>query len=54
MILNTRKWDYLLSKWKQIVWGSKDVWLKDLGKELIDEAEWLIGQAEKQIQELEK
>ena len=51
MILNTRKWDYLLSKWNKIAWGSNDSWVKEMGDEIIEEAEWLVGQAERELED---
>lgn len=39
---NYRKWEYLVSKWDQIVWGSPIRWIKELGNEIIDEAQYLL------------
>jgi len=41
-----RKWDYLVGKWKRISWGDRDSWLKELGDDLIKEAEYLFDKLE--------
>ena len=49
-----RKWDYLIGKWKNVAWGRGDVWLKELGDDLIKEAEYLFDELETKLDEREK